>query len=295
MNILLSFCRATVLTLAFAYVFMQPLASLSPIMVAIGINPIIETLVVILVSVLIAMILVWYTDLTRRAEGKRGMLGLSLSTLLPIGCIVFFGLTIFGLHTEAAGAIVLGIGILTIPMLMAILALLGVSLNRLLFALSEDNNDSDRLPAATWHKPMLTVCLAVFFGKTVMPNSSPIISLLGGVGTWVGLPVGGFPNWIYLIVMLAAAWVVISKTRMSERLPDNCGFYTAAIGVVLSIFSVAFSWIMFASMPVSEISVSISLTSLALSFVAGCLLIAGMIWVFLTLTPDEYEDYEEDE
>ena len=178
---------------------------------------------------------------------------------------------------------------------MAILALLGVSLNRLLFALSEDNNDSDRLPAATWHKPMLTVCLAVFFGKTVMPNSSPIISLLGGVGTWVGLPVGGFPNWIYLIVMLAAAWVVISKTRMSERLPDNCGFYTAAIGAVLSIFSVAFSWIMFASMPVSEISVSISLTSLALSFVAGCLLIAGMIWVFLTLTPDEYEDYEEDE
>lgn len=295
MNILLSFCRATVLTLAFAYVFMQPLASLSPIMIAIGINPIIETLVVILVSVLIAMILVWYTDLTRRAEGKRGMLGLSLSTLLPIGCIVFFGLTIFGLHTEAAGAIVLGIGILTIPMLMAILALLGVSLNRLLFALSEDNNDSDRLPAATWHKPMLTVCLAVFFGKTVMPNSSPIISLLGGVGTWVGLPVGGFPNWIYLIVMLAAAWVVISKTRMSERLPDNCGFYTAAIGAVLSIFSVAFSWIMFASMPVSEISVSISLTSLALSFVAGCLLIAGMIWVFLTLTPDEYEDYEEDE
>jgi membrane protein len=264
-------------------------------MVAIGINPIIETLAVILVSVLIAMILVWYTDLTRRAEGKRGMLGLSLSTLLPIGCIVFSGLTIFGLHTEAAGAIVLGIGILTIPMLMAIFALLGVSLNRLLFALSEDNNDPDRLPAATWHKPMLTVCLALFFGKTVMPNSSPIISLLGGVGTWVGLPVGGFLNWIYLIVMLAAAWVVISKTRMSERLPDNWGFYTAAIGAVLSIFSVAFSWIMFASMPVSEISVSISLASLALSFVAGCLLIAGMIWVFLTLTPDEYEGYKEDE
>ena len=295
MNTLLSFCRATVLTLTFAYVFMQPLASLSPIMVAIGINPIIETLAVILVSVLIAMILVWYTDLTQRAEGKRGMLGLSLSTLLPIGCIVFFGLTIFGLHTEAAGEIVLGIGILIIPMLLAIFALLGVSLNRLLFALSEDNNDPDRLPTATWHKSMLTVCLAMFFGKTVIPNPSPAINLLGGIGIWAGLPAGGLFGWAYPIIMLVVAAVVIDKTRMNERLADNRGFYIAAIGAALSILSVAFSWLMFTSIPVSKISVSISLASLALSFVAGYLLITGMIWVFLTLTPDEYEDYEEDE
>lgn len=180
-------------------------------------------------------------------------------------------------------------------MLLAIFALLGVSLNRLLFALSEDNNDPDRLPTATWHKSMLTVCLAMFFSKTVIPNPSPAINLFGGIGIWAALPAGGLFGWIYPIIMLVVAAVVIDKTRMNKRLADNRGFYIAAIGAALSILSVAFSWLMFASIPVSKISVSISLASLALSFVAGCLLITGMIWVFLTLTPDEYEDYEEDE
>ena len=95
--------------------------------------------------------------------------------------------------------------------------------------------------------------------------------------------------------MLVVAAVVIDKTRMNERLANNKGFYIAAIGAALSILSVAFSWLIFASIPTSTISVSISLASLALSFVAGYLLITGMIWVFITLTPNEYEDYEEDE